>query len=549
MIIDGRTVPSGSRIEADVCIVGGGIAGITLALQFIGTGTTVALVESGGTRWDDRTQDLSAATSSGQAYFPVKETHLRVLGGSSLSYGGICAELPPLQFEKRPWVPDSGWPFPKQELDPYYPRAYELFEVGKVTEEPALPATAGTTEWRRVRFSPPTRFGTRYAGALDKAGTVTTYLHSTVTRIEAETGGSHINGVLVSTFGGNRYRIVARHYVLAGGGIEVPRLMLASNNVVATGIGNQHDNVGRYFQEHPRVVDRYWVSGRAAALTGSITSSSRTLRFSRLGLSETGQRQHELLDYHVNLSFGFDGQDSPQWSALRRLINAGRSPWKDSPYYQDIGGGPNRVRWADVKSLLARPDRTVRGILGATLRPRFIRRWVELQSSIEQVPRRDNRVVLTTAKDELGMPRAELRWSLDAREKHTYYRGRELVLEELERLEPGLSANRKDEPEQWPDHVLGTWHHSGTTRMSRRPRDGVVDHNARVHGTDNLFVAGSSVFPTSGSTGPSLTIACLSLRLADHLQARLRKPPSALGRVEAPDTALPSRVARPPARA
>jgi choline dehydrogenase-like flavoprotein len=137
------------------------------------------------------------------------------------------------------------------------------------------------------------------------------------------------------------------------------------------------------------------------------------------------------------------------------------------------------------------------------------------------VPRRDNRVVLGKARDELGVPRVELRWTLDEAEKRTYYRGRELVLEELDRLMPGLSQHRLEDPEPWPDGILGTWHHAGTTRMHDDPRQGVVDRNAKVHGIDNLFIAGSSVFPTSGSTAPTLTIVCLALRLADHLTGLL----------------------------
>ena len=521
MIVDGRNVPNGTALEADVCIIGGGIAGIAMARQFIDNpGVKVALVESGGREWDDRTQELSEAASYGQPYFPVKETHLRVLGGTSLSYGGVCSELSALQFEERPWVPDSGWPFGKDELDPYLPRAYRLFEIDDTDPPPA--AANGHTEWRQLGFSPPTRFGRRYAPDLDRAANVTTCLHSTVTNLQAHPAGRHIEGAHVTTVAGNHFQIIARHYVLAGGGIENPRLLLASNDVLATGIGNAHDNVGRYFQEHPRMTDRYRVPVGTDALAQHITGAAGTLRFSRLGLSEQTQRAEGLLDFYANLSFGFSGQDTPQWSAVRRIINGRRSPWRDSPYYQDIGGGPNRVRWEDVRVALARPDRSARSLLGAALHPAFLRRWVELQSSVEQVPRRENRVVLSSARDELGMPRAELHWTLDEREERTYRRGRDLILAELDRLEPGLSTRRMDDPDQWPDRVIGTWHHIGTTRMHHDPRKGVVDADARVHGVDNLFVAGSSVFPNSGATGPSVTIVALSLRLKDHLISRLR---------------------------
>lgn len=521
-MIDGRNVPSGSTVEADLCIVGGGPTGISLALEFVNKlGLTVALVESGGREWDDRTQELANAESQGHPYFPMKETHLRVLGGSTLSYGGICTELSDLDFQERPWVPESGWPFEKKELDQYLPRAHDLFEVEEGTEQSAGGDSTEGTTWEKVLFSPPTRFGKRYAADLEKAANVTTYLHSTVSNLDLHADGGHITSATVKCFGGNTYKIAAKHYVLAGGGVEVPRLMLASNDVATAGIGNEYDNVGRYFQEHPRATDRYLIPEGTAALTARITGAAGTLRFSRLGISEKAQREEELLNYYVNLSFGFAGQETPQWWAIRRVVNASRSPWNDSPYYQDIGGGPNKVRWEDVKTSAIKPHRTVQSLFGAALRPNFMRKWVELQSSVEQVPRRENRVALGTAKDELGMPRAELHWSLDEREKRTYYRGRELILEELDRLEPGLSANRMDDPEQWPDHIFGTWHHAGATRMNVDHTKGVVDADAKVHGVDNLFVAGGSIFPTSGATSPTLTIVCLTLKLADHLRPLL----------------------------
>lgn len=525
MIADGRSVPSGSVVEADICVIGGGPAGISLALEFAGkAGVTVALVESGGSKWDGRTQELSKATSIGQEYFPVKETHLRVLGGTTLSYGGICTELSPLDFEVRSWVPESGWPITKDALDSHLPRAHELLNVATGTESTPDSQGAEGTSWKTVRISRPlVRFGERYASELENAANIEVCLHSTATKLELHPDGRHIGGVTISCIGGNRYRMVAKYYVLAGGGIEIPRLMLASNDVATAGIGNGGDNVGRYFQEHPRVFDRYRIPSGNTALSERIAGIAGTLTFSRLAVSPKTQRDEKLLDYHANLSFGFSGQDTPQWDAIRRVVVALRAPWRDSPYNHVIGSGPNKVRWEDVKTSMIRPDRTLKSLFALKgLLPRSMHRWVEVASSVEQAPRRENYVTLATAPDELGMPRIELHWSLDDLEGRTYYRGRELVLEELDRLLPGLSNNRMDDAEQWPDHVIGTWHHAGTTRMHADPKSGVVDADSKVHGIDNLFVASSSVFPTSGSTAPTLSIVCLALRLAEHIKMLLR---------------------------
>ncbi len=333
--------------------------------------------------------------------------------------------------------------------------------------------------------------------------------------------GHHVDALEVRTAAGNRFTIAAKHYVLAGGGIENARLLLASRDIQKHGIGNQHDLVGRYFQEHPRLFNRYRLTGDSTALSQWVVGAAGTLRFSRLGLTEEVQRREGLLNFLANLSFGYAGQETPQFEAARRIVNASRSPWSDSPYYQDTGGGPNRVRWEDVSTCMKRPHRTVQSLIGAALRPPRMRRWLQVVCSVEQVPRPENRVVLTDERDRFGNPMARLEWTLDPAEERTYRRGMELTLEALETYAPGISALRYADPDPWPDEVLGTWHHIGTTRMAHDPRRGVVDADSKVHGVDNLFVAGSSVFPASGATAPTLTLLALSLRLAEHVAALL----------------------------
>jgi choline dehydrogenase-like flavoprotein len=333
--------------------------------------------------------------------------------------------------------------------------------------------------------------------------------------------GGHIAAATVRCFEDHDFTIEAKYWVLAGGGVEIPRLLLASNDVANGGIGNHYDNVGRYFQEHLRATDRYLIPKGVKAATEQITGAAGTLHFSRLALTDETMRRERLLNYYANVTFGFTGQDSEQWNAIRRIVVTRKRPWSDSPYLQGLGGGLSKVYWEDVRTALARPHRTVQSLVGAALRPRFMRKWVELGSSIEQIPRRENRVQLVRERDELGMPRIELHWSLDDREKDTYLRGRKIILDELDRHLPGLSANAPDNEDQWPDHIIGTWHHAGTTRMHEDPKRGVVDADARVHGVDNLFVASSSIFPTSGATSPTQTIVTLALRLADHLKGLL----------------------------
>ena len=312
--------------------------------------------------------------------------------------------------------------------------------------------------------------------------------------------------------------------MLAGGGIENARIMLASGNKERGGIGNDHDLVGRFFQEHPRMYDRYALPEDSTALSSHVRGAAGTLHFSRLGLSNAAQTDEKLLNYIVNLSFGYSGQLTDQFQAVRRIVNARRRPWSDSPYFQDVGGGPNTVRWEDVKTALKKPHRSFQSALGAQFEPDRMRQWIQIETNVEQVPNRDNRVTLDTELDAFGVPMAHLHWNLDDEEERTYRRGMELIVQALDQYSPGLIDGKMEYPDPWPDEVAGCWHHIGTTRMNESPSEGVVDADCQVHDVANLFVAGSSVFPTGGATSPTLTIVALGLRLAEHLKANARQP-------------------------
>ena len=527
MIVDGRTVPDGSTIEVDLCIVGAGPAGITLALEFGNrSDIRVALLETGSLDFDPEDQDLADAEVVGHEYFPVRETRIRMFGGSTISWGGVTAPLDPIDFERRDWIPNSGWPFSREDLNPYYERAFPLCEIDRnvarstVEEFGSRDRISGPTpdtSWSPVYFSPPTRFGRRYAPDIKSSRNITTYLHSTATGVNLDPDGNHVAQLDVRTSAENSFSITARQYVLAGGGIENARLLLTSRDVQKSGIGNEHDLVGRFFQEHPRLINRYRLPGDSSSLARWVNGAAGTLRFSRLGLSEEVQRREQLLNFVANLSFGYAGQETPQFEAVRRIVNASRSPWSDSPYYQDTGGGPNRVRWEDVKTCITRPHRTAQSLVGAAAKPARMRRWLQVGCSVEQIPNPDNRITLTSELDRFGIPKARLEWTLADEEERTYRRGMELTLQALETYSPGIARARHDDPDPWPAEVIGTWHHVGTTRMATDPARGVVDADCRVHGIDNLFATGSSVFPAGGATAPTLTIVALSLRLANHL--------------------------------
>lgn len=520
MIIEGIAE---AALTSDVCIVGGGPAGISLALHLVEDGgLRVNLLESGGLAFEEETQQLARAEVVGAPYYPLHETRIRALGGSSWSWGGVCTPLDALAFEARPWVPNGGWPFLRATLEPYLDAALQLCGITPTARAAVDQATAATFTAAGldaaqvtpvpIYFGRPVRFGPAYRERLAAAPTLKVHLHLTATGLEVEHG--RVVGVRV-TSNGRPAVIRARAVVLAAGGIENARLLLIA------GLGG--DATGRYFMEHPRVVDRFRIRSGDTSLGRFIGGGAAgTLRFFRLSISDALQRREGLLNQHVNLQFGYAGQLSRQWPAVRRIAIVTRSPWNESPYYQDAGGGRLRLRIGDLALALRRPDQAALGALGALTERPSLRRFLEVGSAIEQAPERDNWVELLSEVDPLGMPRVRVHWRVGEAEERTYRRGLQIVVEQLERLEPGLTHARLPEPDPWPSQLVGTWHHEGTTRMNPDAGLGVVDADCRVHGMANLFVAGSSIFPVGGSTAPTVTIVQLALRLGDYLRGRLR---------------------------
>ncbi|MGB8600452.1 MAG: FAD-dependent oxidoreductase, partial [Burkholderiales bacterium] len=268
MFIDTRQQSEGTTVETTVCIIGGGVAGITIALELEKKGIACVLLESGGHEADDATRDLYRGENVGLPYDFADGCRSRFLGGSSNCWGGWCRPFEDIDFKQRDWVANSGWPFGQEEVAPYYARTHELLQLGPVNYDSAfwvkavnradvqlLPLTKNKIEDVLIQFSPPARFGKVYHDELSKAKFSSVYLYANVVNIETDAGGQSVKRVHVKTLSGRSISVHAKQFVLAAGGIENARLLLASNKIQLNGIGNQHDVVGRYFMDHPRI---YW---------------------------------------------------------------------------------------------------------------------------------------------------------------------------------------------------------------------------------------------------------------------------------------------------
>jgi choline dehydrogenase-like flavoprotein len=530
MFIDARRIANGAEVQADVAIVGAGAAGITLALELSGKGLSLCLLESGGTdfAWPD--QALYTGRSIGLPHCALDVCQLRYLGGNTNAWGGWCRPLDPIDFEPRPWVERSGWPFSIAELTPFYRRAHEICQVPSDDYDPERAAAEiGHRRARPLafdpqyletliyRFSPPTRFGQTYRPRLHRAHDIHCYLHANVLGIEADPSARSVNRLSIGALSGARFSVAARHFVLAAGGIENARLLLLSTSVVPAGLGNQHDLVGRFFMDHPHTKRRVLMSSRRldSGLYSELFLRRRIM--GRMSLPEKLQRSERLLNYGANLHPLYFGHDSQGWMALSDVVRSfshRSDPFLRSPPYDRKG-----LSLKQIVDMVRRLDRTAAAGLLRVFKPNRFINGLMLESKPEQAPNPDSRVTLDDGRDAFGLRRIKLDWRTLSLDRRTAVRGEEVIDAELRRLGIGSMAPLlPTEIEGWPDNLESGWHQLGTTRMHADPKQGVVDANARVHGLSNLFIAGGSVFPTGGAAPPTLTIVALAVRLAGHLR-------------------------------
>jgi len=482
MYIDARKLDNNTLIEGDICIVGAGAAGISLALEWMNTPYKVILLEGGGFEYDDKVQELYDGKTTGQPYYPLKAMRLHYFGGTTGHWGGFCSTFDHIDFVKRDWVPHSGWPITRNDLDPFYERAQKILELGPYDytvkywqkNDPLLiPLLSDdSVVWNKMwQFSPPTRFGKKYKDTIVNAKNIHLYTYANLTDITANENASEIKEVTVKNYAGKEHKVRAKIFVLACCAIQNARLLLASNKQAVKGLGNDNDLVGRYFMEHVEIFGsgELWLE-KPNALKLYMHTETRTPR-AELAISEKKQIEHKILNGTISLT---------------PLVNA-----KDIQLREDAAKNPH----TDAFQLITR---------------------------IEQAPNPSSRVTLDSEKDSLGVQRAALHWEITPFEKRSIRKIYELLGQQVGREGVGrvkMTDFLQDEKDtSWPSFTGGGQHHMGTTRMSDNPKEGVVDANCKVHNIANLYIAGSSCFATSGAPNPTLTLLALTLRLSDHLK-------------------------------
>jgi choline dehydrogenase-like flavoprotein len=473
----------------------------------------VTLLESGWVAPDEATQALYAGEVREIPYFPLDECRTRQFGGTTNVWTGECRPLDALDFERRDWVPDSGWPFGFPHLLPFYEKAQALCQLGSFAytaedwrDEGVRPIGFRTERVcsKAFQYSPPTRFGEVFRDELKQATNVITYLGANVIDLETPAPPTKVTHACVACLSGTKFRVRASLFILAAGGIENARLLLMANKVQPAGLGNTYDQVGRYFMEHLYVDRAATILGRNGSIGEFYTS----------GHWSAGQRVRGIL------ALGADVQ------RLERLTNccAVLEDYPARSFAAFVWFRMRTLQWRRGSGGVSARLRNTMGDIAAMAATRLknigngaFNRFYLAKNVMEQAPNPESRVVLSRERDALGCPRVALSWRTSAIDKRAAYRAHEIFDEELWRAGAGrLWSLLPGETKPWPARLRGARHHMGTTRMHPDPRRGVVDADCRVHGIANLYVAGSSVFPTSGAANPTLTVVALALRLAGH---------------------------------
>lgn len=551
MNLDARSLPNGSILEADVCIIGGGPVGITLARELSAGGRDVLLVESGGESPSAEAEALNEGGQSSEQYAPLSLYRRRILGGSSSIWGGRLVPYDPIDFEARSWAQEASWPIDYAAVKPYFAPATTYCEGGaaEFDSTEAAPGAAPfiqgfddvelkTTSFER--FSAPTDFGKKYGPELSRAANVRVLTFATCSRLEGEDGG-RVTLAVLNTLNGNRLSVTANTYIVACGGIETFRLLAASREAHPDRFGGADGPLGRYFMSH--------IEGNFPRLTlldparriewGFLMSRDGMYGRRRMTLSAEAQRQRRLLNFIARLhhpSAADPGHGSAVLSAMflaksfilaeyRRKISmvertAAQSMPTGLPFWM-----------AHLRNLtLGAPG--LAGFMADWTRRRYLsyRRipYVVLPSksgkypldfNAEQLPNRLSRVYQTDTLDRFGVPTAGVDWRMTDQDVDSIagnLRAMQQILarDQVARLDFADDLHAQIRAEATP---IGG-HHIGTARMSDTARTGIVDGDLKAHGIANLYVAGTAVLPTSSHANPTLTALALALRLADHIR-------------------------------
>ena len=525
MLFDGKSLTNNSLHYSDVCILGGGVAGIVLAKELKKKFANIAIIESGGEQYNQEIQNLYKAHSKPENFPDPLYSRLRFLGGSSNHWQNNTSPLSPIDFEERSWIPNSGWPINYDEIAPYYKAAADYCGVeiygdyntdywaSKLSYKDVFKDSSIVQSSIKLAASPPTRFFFKYGEELKKNDRVTIYKNSTVVDLSFDENKRQVDSVVFQTAPGKNHTMHSKIFVMCFGGIENARMLLIFNRKYNDKLGNQYDNVGRYFMEHPTPRAAHFYAFDKSKfpfyLHNGMENGVSVSAF--IDLKEDVLRDRQLTNIRMPLvpnSRYILSHGISSMHILSESLEKGELP-------DDIGLHMlNLIE--DIDLIYEAYSKKLFDIDLSESAQKF--GGYQIIAMMEQTPDRENRILLSDSKDVFGLNSLIVDWRLTEEDKERTWRSLEVVAQEIGAMNLGRFRLLKERSERlWGNQLGFSQHHMGTTRMSNSPVKGVTDSNQKVFGVNNLFVGGSSVFPTGGHVPPTLTIAALSIRLAKYI--------------------------------
>jgi choline dehydrogenase-like flavoprotein len=511
MFKDFKALDKNQNLYADICIVGTGPAGISVAKKLLGTNNKVLFIESGGLEPSEEYNELNKGINSGPRFLSLNSSRSRCFGGASRIWAGVCSPFSDDDFIEKSYLPLSGWPISKKMLNKYYIEAAEMLGISfdNFSSTDAFKSTLNGLSFPefyrnnslladniyQLADQENRNFAEKYRLTFAESRNIDVLFHATVTKLVANESGKKIKNILIEDLSGNKCKIISKYFVLASGALENPRLLLNSNDYFKNGIGNDNNYVGTCFMSHPGFSEAGELFKFAPGFCINNQLFSNNL-ISQFGNSSYVQKESKILRH------GFD------LKTYRDLVNpstylSGRLLTEYEKLFKNFS----------LKEAVNKTSCRLKGVYASNL-------W-NVGIALEQQPSKRNYLKLDlSTKDKLGMPLIDMYWAeISSLEKRTLIEsiknlGREMAITNSGRvrLSEKLLSGELFEAEDSVNH------HIGTTRMAKTSNEGVVDKNCKVFGLANLYISGSSVFPTSSTVNPTFTIIALSLRLGEHIK-------------------------------
>jgi choline dehydrogenase-like flavoprotein len=487
MFKDLKDISPESTSTYDICIVGTGPAGISVAKQLLGEGYSIVMLESGGELPEPKYQQLNKGENSGPSFLSLDASRMRCFGGASKLWAGYCSPFKSDEFDKKSFIPLSGWPISFGDLKQYYKQAAKMLGLSykKFYSKDYFQDTFEGMKFKK--FNRPDSllsgnvfqvsnvvdrdFGNKYKIDFKSSINTDVIFHSTVTELNLSNTRKGVHSVSVSDLDGNKAIIKAKIFVLACGALENPRILLTSNKYHKNGIGNDTGFVGSCFMSHPGVAN-----------VSEIYKPS---------WEECTDKDKDKYNNDYIVQFEMSTQERKKSKVLRHILS--------------ISEGQGLVN--SLTCMLSNRSSSK----------------INLNVALEQPPRLSNNITLHESKDSLGVSKINMHWNnISKIERQTVVKSVKTMARELGVLGAERIRFKNDlltgESFKINDPVN---HHIGTTRMSDSPETGVVDKNCKVFGVSNLYIAGSSVFSTSSVVNPTYTIIAMSLRLGNYLKSNI----------------------------